>query len=54
VRPIVTDGVAWSVCQSNCLSTTAEPIEVLFWTWTHVSPSNVSDGDPDPQCKGEF
>jgi len=51
VRPIVTDGVAWSVCRSVCLSVTgvnpvntAEPIEMPF-----VMCNYVSDGDPDPR-----
>ena len=45
MRPIVTDGVAWSVCSSIGLSVsvvspakTAEPIEMPFGIWTRVGP----------------
>jgi len=46
MRPIVTDGVAWSVCLSVGQSVTitnpaktAEPMEMLFGTWTSVDRS---------------
>jgi len=44
MRPIVTDGVAWSVCGSVLSVTivshaeTAEPIEMQFGLWTCVGP----------------
>ena len=52
MRPIVTDRVTWSVCQSVCQSVTvvspaktAEPIEMPFGLWTRVGPENhVLDG----------
>jgi len=41
MQPIVTDGVAWSVCLSVCRSVmivssakTAEPLEMPFRLWT--------------------
>jgi len=51
MRPIATDGVAWSVCQSVYRSVdlsdtivsrakAAEPIEMPFGTWTRVGPMN--------------
>jgi len=60
MRPILADGVAWSVCRSVCLSVTfvspaktAEPIEILFRLRTRVGPRNhVLDGGPDPRGKG--
>jgi len=50
--PIVTDGVAWSVCLPVCQSVTivcpaetVEPIEMSFGTWTRVGPrKHVLDG----------
>jgi len=56
MRPIVTDGVAWSVClyvgRSFCHSLepckTAEPIEMPFGAWTRVGRGkHVLDGGPD-------
>jgi len=51
MQPIVTDGVAWSVCLSVMIMShakTAEPIEMLFGLWTRVGPRNqVLDGGPD-------
>ena len=41
--PIVTDGVAWSVCRSVTIvspAKTAAPIEMLFGMWTRVDPRN--------------
>ena len=41
--PIVTDGVAWSVCQSVCRSWSSalhEPIEMPFGMWTWVGSRN--------------
>ena len=60
--PIATDGVAWSVGLSVCLSVTtvspaktAEPIEIPFGVQTRVGPRNyVLDGSPDPHGKGTF
>ena len=66
MQPIVTDGVAWSVCLSVGLSVavlspakTAEPIEMPFavCVWTRISPKNVLNGVQIPhtngQCEGE-
>jgi len=52
IRPIVIDGVVWSVCQSVCRSVDlsdrtvspanakpAEPIEMPFGVWTQVGPN---------------
>jgi len=52
MRPIVTDGAAWSVCLLFGLSVTivspaktTEPIEMSFETWTRVGTRNrVFDG----------
>jgi len=52
MRPIATDGAAWSIGRSVCLSVTtmspaetAEPIEIPFGMWTWVNPKNhVVDG----------
>jgi len=52
MRPVVTDGLAWSVCLSVCLSVTivspaktAEPIEMPFGMWTKMGPrKHVLDG----------
>jgi len=62
--PIVTDGVAWSVCLSVGLSVChdrepykmAEPIVMLFGMLTRVGPRNhVFDGGPDPHMgRGNF
>jgi len=63
MRPTVTDGLAWSVCQVGrpvCLSVTivspaksAEPIEIPFGLWIRVRPRNhVLDGGPDQPCEG--
>ena len=58
-RPIVTDGVAWSVCQSVRLSRmivsaakTAKPIEIPFAMWTRAGRSyHVLDGGADAPCE---
>jgi len=51
MRPIVTDGVAWSVCRSVTIvspAKTAEPIEMPFGLWTWMDPGNhVLDGGPE-------
>jgi len=50
MRPLATN-IAWCVCLSVCLcvyllgtsvsrTKTAEPIEILFWLWTRVGPTN--------------
>jgi len=63
MRPIATDGVAWSVYRSVCLSATTvsesckttEPIEMSFWMWTRVGPRNHAlDGLQIPHMKGQF
>jgi len=56
MRPIVTDGVAWSVGLSVGLSRvsptkTAELIEMPFGLWTRVGPRNHVWGQI-PQRKG--
>ena len=46
MRPIVTDGVAWSVVQSVAIvspAKTAEPIEMLFGTWPRVGPRKLKE-----------
>ena len=57
MRPVATDGVAWSVCLEICLSVTivgpaetAEPIEMPFGLWTRVGPRNHARirWGPDP------
>ena len=49
MRPIVTDGVELSVCQSVTIvnpAKTAEMIEMPFGLWTRVGPRNhVLDGE---------
>jgi len=64
MRPITTDGAAWSVGSSVCLAISlslitmspakmAEPIEMPFGMWTRVGPRNcVLDGAPDPPQEG--
>jgi len=51
--PIATDRVAWSVCllvKTVSPAKMAEPIEMLFGTWTLVDQRNhVLDGGPDPR-----
>jgi len=60
MRPIVTDGVAWSVCLSVCHdrepSKMAEPTEMRFGMWTRVGPrKHVLDMGPDPHARmGNF
>jgi len=58
IRPIVTDGVMWSVGLSLLwsLQKTAEPIEMLFGLKSWIGPANhVWDGDPDtPMGRGSF
>jgi len=69
IRPIahnthvdVTDGVAWSVSLSVCLSVTlvspakmAELIEMPFGLRTQVGPGiHVLDKGPDPPWEGQF
>jgi len=50
MQPIVTDGVAWFVCLSLCLSVTlmspaktAKPIEMLFGLWTQMAHCKAQD-----------
>ena len=54
MRPIVTDGVAWSVGRSVTLVRPAnrvEPIEMPFGLRTLMGlRNNVLDGGPDPPC----
>jgi len=60
MRPIITDGVGWSVCllvgwsvTILSLAKTAEPIKMQFRMWTQVGPRNhVLDGNPDPLREG--
>ena len=61
MRPIATDGVAWSVCMCVCLyitgmipAKTAKPIEMPFGMWARVGPHNyVLDGiQIPPQGEG--
>jgi len=65
MRPIATDGVAWSVCVSVCLSVclsvsqvrgpckTAEPVEMRFGALSRVCPRNhASSRGRDPLRKG--
>jgi len=54
--------VCMSVCLSVCLLVTAmscakiaEPIEMLFGSWSRVGPGNhVLDGGLVPQMRGQF
>jgi len=57
MRPVVTDGIAWSVGLSVCLSATivspaetAKPIEMPFGLRTRY----VLDGMPIPHVEGPF
>jgi len=61
--PIVTDGVAWSVCRSVGMSVwndrvpckTVESIEMPFGLWTHVDPRNYAlDGVQIAHGKVQF
>jgi len=60
MRPIVTDQVTWSVCQSVGLSVTlvspaktAASIEIPFGLRNRVGPKNhVLDGGRDPPWEG--
>jgi len=56
--PIVTDGVAWSVCFSVRIvspAKTAEPVELLLGMWTRVGPrDHVLDGVQIPMGRGNF
>ena len=58
MQPVVTDGVAWSVCWSITivsLAKTAELIQMSFLLWTWVGQRNhVLDGSPTPSCKSNF
>ena len=49
MRPVVTDGLVWSVDLSVIVvihANTAEPIEMPFGLWTHLGLRNhVLDGD---------
>ena len=62
MRPIVTDGVEWSVCLSVCRSVTlvspaktSEPIELPSGLWTPVGLRNhVLDGVEIPMQSGNF
>ena len=55
MRPIVTDGVAWSVGRSATIVSpveTAEPIEMPFGMWTRVGTrKHVLDGTLAPRGK---
>jgi len=56
MRPIVTDGVAWSVSRSVVIMSPAKRMaelnKVHFGTLTRVGPRNcVLDGGPDPLAK---
>jgi len=58
MRPIVTDRVAWSVCQSVTLvspAKTAEPIQVPFALKTRVGPDAMGrenfEGEGASHCK---
>ena len=67
MRPIVTDGVAWSVSLSVTVvspTETSEPIKMPFGMWTRVGPrKHVLDGCADwhhmanttepPACGGD-
>jgi len=47
MRPIVTDGVAWSVCRSVTIvnpAKTAKPIELQFGMLSLVGQNHVLDG----------
>jgi len=60
--PVVTDKVAWSVCQSVGLSVTimspaktVERIEAPYELWTRVDPrKHVLDGVQIPHARGNF
>ena len=58
MRPIVTDGVAWSVCRSVTVVSHAkmnEPIEMPFGLRIRVGKRNhVLDGGPDLHWNGHF
>ena len=62
MRSIATDGSAWSVSLSVCLSVTtvspaktAEPIELPFGMWIRMGPRNhVLDGPRSPTRRGTF
>jgi len=62
MRPIVTDGVGWSLCRSVGRSVaivspakTAEPIEMPFGLWTRVGPrKHVLDGSCTLTPPGEY
>jgi len=43
MRPVATDGEAWSLCLSVTIvspAKTAEPIEMLFGMWTRLGQRN--------------
>jgi len=56
MRPIVTDGVAWSVGLSVTLvspAKTAAPIEIPFGLWARMGRRNhVLDGGAEGRCHG--
>jgi len=62
MRPVITDGVVWSLCWTVCWcimimspAKTAEPIEMPFGMWTWVSPRyHVLDRGPVPPCEGQL
>jgi len=58
MRPIATDGVAWSVGRSVTtvsLAKTAEPIVMPFGTWTRAGRKNrVLDRDLNPPREATF
>ena len=58
MQSVVTDEVAWSVCQFITIlsaAKTAEPIEMPFGMWDQMGPMNhVLDGVQIPPCEGQF
>jgi len=61
MRPVATDGVAWSVCRSVGLSVTtvspektAEPSEIPFGMWALLGPNHALDGVQIPTREGSF
>jgi len=57
MQPIVTDGVAWSLCRPVTFvspAKTAEAIQIPLGLWTQVGPRNhVLDGVQTPHRKAE-
>jgi len=59
MRPVITDGVVWSVSLSVTIMSpakTTEPMEMPFGLWTVVGPSNHNklDGVQVPHGKRQF